>query len=291
MSPQALRIRCRQIGMADLDGIADLLTRGFFISHNRTRDFWMRGLRRLSEHPTPPGFPKYGYLLECNGTPVGVVLLIFSSLAVNGEIRIRCSMSSIYVEPEFRGSGAMLRSHALKHDCVTYSNITSGPQLRPILEAQGFTLYCSGRFVAVPALASCSERARVEVVTADICTDQELQPFEIELLTAHAKYGCISLTCSAANRRHPFVFLPLRGRRQMPKAYLVYCRDLEDFAQFAGPLGRFLARHGFPAVVLDSNGPIKGLIGRYFEDRKYFKGPDKPRLGDIAYSERVIFYF
>jgi hypothetical protein len=33
------------------------------------------------------------------------------------------------------------------------------------------------------------------------------------------------------------------------------------------------------------------LIGRYLEDRKYYKGPNQPRLGDTAYSERVIFYF
>jgi hypothetical protein len=185
----------------------------------------------------------------------------------------------------------MLHLQARKHDDVTYFNITSGPQLWPILEAQGFTSYCSGRFEAVPALASCSERARVKVATADRCIDEDLQPSEIELLLAHAKYGCISLTCSAANRGYPFVFLPIRGRRRVPKVHLAYCRDLEDFVRFAGPLGRFLARRGFPSVILDSNGPIKGLIGKYFDDRKYFKGPDKPRLGDLAYSERVIFGF
>jgi hypothetical protein len=30
---------------------------------------------------------------------------------------------------------------------------------------------------------------------------------------------------------------------------------------------------------------------RYFVAPKYFKGQDKPRLGDIAYSERVMFGF
>ena len=49
----------------------------------------------------------------------------------------------------------------------------------------------------------------------------------------------------------------------MPYAYLAYCRDLEDFFRFAAPLGRFLARRGFPLVIIDSNGPIRGLIGRY----------------------------
>jgi hypothetical protein len=71
-------------------------------------------------------------------------------------------------------------------------------------------------------------------------------------------------------------------------AYLAYCRDVEEFVRYSGPLGRFLVRRGLPLVVLDSNGPIKGLSGRDCDDPKYFKGPDTPRLGNMAYSERVM---
>jgi len=78
----------------------------------------------------------------------------------------------------------------------------------------------------------------------------------------------------------------------MPFVYLAYCRQLDDFVRFAGPLGRFLAWRRFPLVVLDANGPIGRLIGWYSDGfPKYFKGPDRPRLGDIAYSERVMFGF
>jgi hypothetical protein len=33
------------------------------------------------------------------------------------------------------------------------------------------------------------------------------------------------------------------------------------------------------------------LIGRYFDATmpKYFKGPDRPRLGDLAYTEAAMF--
>src|ERR1700692_2182084 len=96
-SPVALQISCAEIGEADLGGAADLLTSGFSI-YGRTRDFWVRALERLSEHPTPPGFPKYGYLLKSNDIPVGVILLIFSSVFVDGKARIRCNVSSWYVE-------------------------------------------------------------------------------------------------------------------------------------------------------------------------------------------------
>jgi len=98
------------------------------------------------------------------------------------------------------------------------------------------------------------------------------------------------LVCSSGNRRYPFVFMPRRKFGLVPFAHLVYCRDVADFVRFAGPLGRFLAWRGYPLVVLDSNGPIRGLIGAYFGTHpKYFKGPDQPRLGDLAYSELAMF--
>jgi hypothetical protein len=284
----AANIRCREIGTADIEGIVNLLTSGF---RQRTRDFWVRALRRLSEHPTPSGFPKYGYLLESKGVSVGVILLIFSSILVNGEPRIRCNVSSWYVQPEFRAYATMLVSRALRHRHVTYFNLTPAPHTLPILEAQGYVRYCGGRFLAIPAISSWSSGSRVETVAHNICPGEDMLSSEIDLLLAHASYGCMSLTCSSANRRHPFVFMP-RRKFGLPFAYLVYCRDLKDFVRFAGPLGRFLVRHGIAAVVLDSNGPIDGLVGTYSDAfPKYFKGPDQPRLGDWTYSERVMFGF
>ena len=44
------------------------------------------------------------------------------------------------------------------------------------------------------------------------------------------------------------------------------------------------------AVLIDANGPIPGLIGWFSRGRmpKYFKGPQRPRLGDLAYSEYAV---
>ena len=280
-------IRCREITTADLNGIVDLLTNGF---RNRTRGHWLQALQRLSKHSTPPSFPKYGYLLECNGTPVGVSLHIYSSIPVNGEARIRCSLSSWYVHPAFRSHATMLTSHGRKHDEVTYFNVTPASNTLPILEAKGYVKYCRGWFAAVPALSLSPDGARVEVVAPDIYQDKDLQPFEKELLVAHADYGCISVVCHADNGTYPFVFKPRRKFGVIPFAYLLYCRDIADFVRFAGSLGRVLAKSGFPVVVLDSNGPIRGLVGKYIDARpKYFKGPHQPRLGDQAYSELAMF--
>jgi hypothetical protein len=282
-------VRCREIDTADIAGIVNLLTGGFR-HHHRTRAFWRRAFRRLSEHLTPQGLPKYGYFLECKGTPVGAILLIFSSIFVNGEPKIRCNVSSWYVEPAFRGYAAMLASRALRHKHVTYFNITPAPNTLPMLEAQGYVRYCAGRFVSVPALSSKSCGTRVKAVEPDTRLDEELPSREIELLVAHANYGCMSLICSSTSDRLPFVFTTRRKFGLLPYAYLAYCRDMKDFVRFAGPLGRFLALRGFPLVVLDSNGPVRELIGTYSAAfPKYFKGPDQPRLGDLSYSERVMF--
>ena len=94
----------------------------------------------------------------------------------------------------------------------------------------------------------------------------------------------------SAGRAYPFVFRPRLVKGFIPCAQLIYCRDIADFARFAGPIGRYLARRGRAIVIVDANGPIPGLIGifRRGSKPKYFKGPQRPRLGDLAYTEYAI---
>jgi hypothetical protein len=44
-------------------------------------------------------------------------------------------------------------------------------------------------------------------------------------------------------------------------------------------------------MLIDSNGPISGLVGKYLKNYmpKYFKGPVAPHLGDLAYTEVAMF--
>ncbi len=131
----------------------------------------------------------------------------------------------------------MLISMALRHKGVTYSNVTPDPRTWPILKAQGYKQYSSGTFIAVPALRARSRGCRVEMFGPDVRPGQDLQASEIELLAAHARYGCYSLICRSAGRRQPFVFAPRRRFGVVPVAHLFYCRDVEDFVRLAGPLG------------------------------------------------------
>jgi hypothetical protein len=168
--------------------------------------------------------------------------------------------------------------------------ITPAPHTRAILEAQGYECYCRGRLAAVPALSAASPGARIEPVGPETSPGEDLPSSEIDLLRAHAELDCISVICRAGGRRYPFVFATRRKFGLVPFATLVYCRDLQEFVRFAGNLGRFLVRRGFPLLIVDANGPVPGLIGTYSDDHpKYFKGPDQPRIGDLAYSKRVFF--
>jgi hypothetical protein len=168
----------------------------------------------------------------------------------------------------------MLVSHALKHKNVTYFNITPDRPTLPILEAQGYVRYCSGRFVAAPALSASSCRSRVELAAPGIRADEGLQSTEIELLFEHAQYRCISLTCSSTSGRHPFVFLPRWKAGLVPFAYLAYCRHLKDFVQFAGSARAISGRAWFPAGRPRHERPDRRADRQVFRWRpKILQGP------------------
>jgi len=283
------KIHRREIVKEDLPSIANLLTRGFPI---HTHEFWTGALQRLSAHPTPVGFPHYGYLLELDTHIVGALLTVFTEIISDQKSVVRCNLSSWYVKPELRSYAGFLTPHGQRWRDTTFFNITPARHTLPIIEAQGFSLYCSGQFISVPAPRGLWSRVRIEPIIDESAYAGRLPKSEAELLLVHAQYGCLSVICHAEDGCYPFVFSKWRKIHSIPSAYLVYCRDIEDFVRFAGPLGRYLARRGLTLVVLDANAPPPGLVGKFIDDQpKYFKGPNRPRIGDLAYSERALFGF
>jgi hypothetical protein len=276
--------------MSDLDQVIPLLTRGFA----QNREHWVWVMDGLTARPKVPGYPRYGYVLDHGGDLVGVILLIFTSVTKSGQTRVRCSVSSWYVDPSFRLYGSMLAYRAVKAKNVAYFNVTPAEHTWKILEAHGFRRFAEGRTVAAPILSRCRTAARVHAVSPNspvpIAAGEDLEQGEIKLLLDHAGFGCMSLICETPDGRHPFVFGRDRRYGFLPVAHLVYCRSVEDFVRLAKPVGKYLARLGFGFVMLESNGPVKGLVGRHAGGRPRFtKGPDEIRPGDVAYSEQVMF--
>ena len=279
------RIRCRQIADGDLDGLVDLLKRGF--GRRRTRAFWRHALACLRTRAVPPDMPRYGYVLENDGTAVGVILLIFAATPGSGSPR--ANVSSWYVAPAYRSYAPLLVSQALKLKQVTYLNISPAPHTWPILEAQGYHRYSNGIVVAAPLLRH--SEADVRLVAADRSPDAPHAPFEHNLMREHVAAGCIAVWGVTRERALPFVFRPRLVKSVVSCAQLVYCTDVADVVRFAGPLARYLAARGWLCMLIDANGPIEGLGGRYFDNTqpRFFRGPERPRLGDLAYTEAALF--
>ena len=286
------KTRCREITETDLDAVADLLTRGFV---GRSRDYWMQGLRRQAARTVPQGYPRFGYMLDNDGAPVGVLLLLYTFRDEGGEPSIYCNLSSWYVEPAFRNYATLLTKIAQRHKEVTYLNISPATWTWPIIEAQGFSSYCSGLFFSIPALSRAARGMTVETVAPDTKAVDGLTDAEVELLTRHARYGCLSLVCrTPGGGPIPFILLPMRIRRGWiapPAMQLIFCRDIAEFVECAGAIGLALIPRGKISVILDANGPVAGLTGIFTQarGRKYFKGPHRPRLADLTDTELVLY--
>jgi len=286
------KLRCREISEADLDAVADLLTRGFV---GRSRHYWMQGLRRQAARQVPNGYPRFGYMLDNGGMPVGVLLLLYSSRMNGGETAVHCNLSSWYVDPAFRNYAPLLTKIAQKNKEVTYLNISPATWTWPIIEAQGFNSYCSGLLFSLPALSRREPGLTVETISPDTHAIEGLPDPEVELLVNHARYGCLSLVCrTPGGGPFPFILIPMRIRRGWlapPAMQLVYCRGIAEYVRCAGAIGRTLLRRGKLSVILDTNGPVPGLTGFYSKarGRKYFKGPHRPRLADLTDTELVLY--
>src|SRR5437016_569050 len=251
-SPKTLpRVRCRQITDSDVNDVVELLTRGF--APRRSRPFWQDAMARLAAHATPPGAPRYGYMLDDGSGPVGAVLMVSST--TDEGARVRSNVSSWYVEPAFRSYASLLISHALRHKHVTYVNLTPVPHTRPILQAQGYSCYASGVFIAVLPLQLLARGPRTRIVPAHATPLASFAAFERQVLLDHIDYGCVGFWCETEERAHPFVFR-LRSLKGIPGAQLIYCREVEDCVRFIGPLARYLTLRGRPLLVIDPNGPV-----------------------------------
>ncbi len=283
------RVRCRQIGDADVEAVAELLARGFA---PRPKRYLLDGIRQQRLRAVPDGVPRYGYLLESGGRPVGAVLLIFFERPECPELR--CNVASWYVEPSHRAHATLLSDMALKRKRATYLNVTPAPKTWPILEAQGYQRYCNGLVVSFPALAQGNAKVAIEWIRPGTTAVRGLPETDLQLLREHASYGCASLAIETPDGALPFVFQPFRirsGRLPLPLAQLVYCRSVEDFVRHAGPIGRALLWRGSLGVLVDAHGPVPGLPGVYTErlGHRFFKGPRRPQLADLANTELVLF--
>jgi hypothetical protein len=270
--PAIQRVRCRPIVEADLDRLADLLARGFPRSR---RNYWTAGFARWQSLQVVEGVPRYGYVLEGEIGLVGVILLISSQRGA----RIISNLSSWYVDPLWRANSAMLISVATKLRHVIYLNASPAPHTWRTLQMQGFKPYNFGRSAvfAWPGKGHVSQ---------DIPEDLA----EARLLSDHRAMGALSLTVEVGGIVSPFVFKPRRLDRPPVKVMdLIFCRDIADFGRCLPALAKHFLKQGVLGFLID--GRIDGIRSHYVEGKepRYYKGPQAPALGDLAYTEKTVF--
>ena len=159
-SSSSVRLEIREIADADIDPVINLLVRGF----PRPRRYWEVRLGRLRMRSLLPNMPRYGYLLEADGKPVGVILLISSLRRMGDRQELFSNLSGWYVEPDFRSGATQLLKRALANKQATYLNLYPAIHVRPIIEAFGFRRYSEGQFLALLALAH-NQRNRAHVLS------------------------------------------------------------------------------------------------------------------------------
>lgn len=264
------RVRCRAIGESDLDGVADLLTRGF----SRTRrKGWVRGFERWKTVPAIEEMPRHGFLLDSRFGPVGVVLLISSR---RGD-QILCNLAGWYVEPQWQSHASLLLSMATRNRHVTYLSTSAPPQAWRLLQTQGFSPYNFGRsaMFAMPGRGQVSE------------TIPDALP-EARLLADHRAMGWISLVVEKDGVISPFVLKPhFLGR--VPVLEVMFCRSTDELGRCGGALARHFLPRGFLGLLMD--GDTEARLSHYVEglEPRFYKGPYRPILGDLAYSEKALF--
>jgi hypothetical protein len=288
LTARQAKVVCRLIADEALGEVLDCLQRGF---PERPRVYWSQGLERLSHRPQIADYPRYGYALYADERVVGVLLQIFSESGEAAD-QVRCNLSSWCVDEKYRGYAPLLHMTAVKRKEATYLNISPAEHTRQVIEAFGFRRFSDGQIVFAPFLSAPQRNVRVRAFAPGEPGAALLSESERRLLADHAAMGCRALICVKDSAAYPFVFQDRRiVRRFIACPQLVYCRSMEEFTRFAGPIGRYLLFRTGPVCIADATGPTAGLVGRYFPERapKYFKGPNPPRLGDLSYTELVLF--
>jgi len=277
----------RQIGERDLPQVATLLTESF---PRRSRSYWETGLAKLGARPSLPGRPRYGYVIDDDGIR-GVLLAISSRHGKEGEEMTMTNISSWCVAPSHRGpAAATLYAHAASGSGVTYTNLSAAPHTLKIITRLGFQEWTAGQIVGIGRGTSPDFSG---IVSVEDATSEGLSAREVAVLRDHQELACLAFCVRIKDRVAPVIFLRRKVQGIIPCAQLIYCRHLRDFLDHSRAINVHLARMGYPLLILDANGPVQGVLGRYVPGKaaKYFKGT-KPGLDvDHTYSEMVYFGF
>ena len=273
----------REITDADLEAVRKLLVEGF---PGRSNDYWKKGLTNLGSLPLVEGFPRYGYLVDADHAPQGVLLTITSDRGVAG---VRTSFSSWYVRERYRHLALLLFRHALQLKNTTFLNPSPSDHVVPIVKAFGFEPYTAGMVMLDVRTAMRGRSARGTVRRLGVDDLADLAERERQVADDHLRMGCDVLRLQTDARDGLLIHRRKWIKRSLPCSQAILA-DPELMIELAGPVMRALAGRGSLLALCDVGQTEKPATGRVFpRGIRYFKGAAPPPVGDLSYSELAVF--
>lgn len=261
----ASRVSFREITFNDLEAILELLCEGF---PRRTSQYWQEALARLTERPLVAGFPRYGYLLEAEGQPQGVLLLLTAVV----DSTVRSNLSSWYVRQPYRGFATQLVQLATRTRGATYLDLTPAPKVLPIVKALGFKPYSNGTLLFTPRLL-LSGNAGARIVGP--CNEDDCDGFILE----------------DREGRMQALYRIKTLKRLVPAARFVF-GDPKRLCAAGVAVARALLKRGIPLAMVDAPlgfEPPPGIVLMPEREIRYSKHGEPPAVGDLRESEIALF--
>ena len=273
----------REITDDDLDAVRELLVEGFPL---RSRDYWSQGLANLGSLPRVDGFPRYGYVVDADGAPQGVLLTITSDHGAQG---MRTHFSSWYVREGYRQFALLLFREALELENTTFVNPSPADHILAILKRFGFEPYTGGMVMLDLRTAMRRRSSRGAVQRLGIGDLAGLSEPERRLAEDHLRMGCDVLRLETEGRAGLLIHRRKWIKRAMPSSQVIFA-DPDLLLELAGPVMRALASHGSLLALCDVDQVRAPASGRVVQRGvRYFKGAEAPAVGDLSYSELAIF--
>jgi hypothetical protein len=273
----------REITDDDLQAVHELLVEGFSL---RSEDYWTKGLANLGSLPRVDGFPRYGYVVDADDGPQGLLLTITSDRGGQGA---RTHFSSWYVREPYRQFALSLFRHALELKSTTFINPSPADHILPILKAFDFEPYTTGMLMIDLRTAVRGRSSRGAVQRLGSGDFAELPEPERRIAEDHLRMGCDVLRLETDARDGLLIHRRKWIRRVLPCSQVILA-DPELMIDLAGPVMRAFASRGSLLSLCDVGQTTRPAVGRVFPHGiRYFKGAAPPPVGDLSYSELAVF--
>jgi hypothetical protein len=142
------------------------------------------------------------------------------------------------VDSDYRSYAIRMVAAVIKRKDITYTPISPVPRTRRAAEKIGFRRYSNGQLVFAPALSRSQRGDAVLEYSYALPEAALLSADERRLLEEHAGLGYRPLICVKGGKATPFVFVEGWILKDLvPYWQLVYCRSIDDRADWAGSLG------------------------------------------------------